>query len=241
MNKGEINTMKRKLTAAVLLAFAAVLASASAASAHVSVNPKTAENGSYTKLTFRVPNERPDAQTIKVEINIPTDKPIASVSVQPQPGWSYVTEKSAFTSPVSAHGTSITEGISKITWTTDANSALKAGEFAEFNISVGPLPADATSLIFRSLQTYSSGEVVRWIEVPADGSEAERPAPVLTLQKASATAAPLEARYEEEDDGPEALSIIAVAASVFAVALSMAALLTGRSRDFRRSNNSPTK
>jgi hypothetical protein len=50
-------------------------------------------------------------------------------------------------------------------------------------------------MIFKTLQTYSDGTVVRWIDEPAtDGTEPESPAPVLKLAAAGtgaeATAAP---------------------------------------------------
>ena len=43
-----------------------LLMAAAPASAHVTVNP-AAEPGSYAKLTFRVPNERPDSATVKLD------------------------------------------------------------------------------------------------------------------------------------------------------------------------------
>ena len=54
----------------------------------------------------------------------------------------------------------VTEAVSTITW---SGGELKPGEFTEFDISVGPLPDDADSLTFKALQTYSDGDVVRWI------------------------------------------------------------------------------
>ena len=44
-------------------------------------------------------------------------------------------------------------------------------------------------LVFKALQTYSDGSVVRWIELtPAGGPEPEHPAPVLTLTAAKSDA-----------------------------------------------------
>jgi hypothetical protein len=59
---------------------------------------------------------------------------------------------------------------------------IQPGEFDEFEVSVGPLPEDADQILFPSLQTYQSGEVVRWIDEPLEsGEEPEHPAPLLTL------------------------------------------------------------
>jgi uncharacterized protein len=57
-----------------------------AASAHVSVQPPEAEQGGFVKLTFRVPNELPDANTVGLRVRLPQDAPFTSVSVKPKAG-----------------------------------------------------------------------------------------------------------------------------------------------------------
>jgi uncharacterized protein YcnI len=172
-------------------ATAIVLAVAGPASAHVTVNPSTATQGGYTKVTFRVPDESDTASTTKLEVNLPTATPIASVSLKPLAGWTATTEKTKLATPiVDDDGGQITEAISKITWTADAASAIKPGYFQEFDVSLGPLPK-TDKVIFKALQTYSDGTVVRWIDEPStDGSEPEHPAPVLTLAAAGQTDVP---------------------------------------------------
>ena len=177
--------MKRTLLVA-LAAGAALVLPATSAFAHVTVNPREATQGGYAKLAFRVPNERDSASTTKLEINLPADHPFASVSVRPQSGWTYTVEKTKLATPIKSHDTEITEATSKITWT---GGEIKPSEFNEFEISVGPLPSDVDSLTFKALQTYSNGEVVRWIEeTTPGGADVERPAPVLKLTKAASTA-----------------------------------------------------
>src|SRR5688500_11159208 len=106
------------------------------ASAHVTVTPSTATQGGYTKLTFRVPNEKADASTTKVEVVMPTDAPTASVSVKPVAGWTIVTERAKLPAPVKdADGGEITEAVSKITWTASGDAAIKPGQFQEFDVS----------------------------------------------------------------------------------------------------------
>lgn len=178
--------MKRSLLVA-LAAGAALVLPATSAFAHVTVNPREATQGSYAKLAFRVPNERDNAGTTKLEINFPADHPFASVSVRPKAGWTYVLEEAQLATPIKAHDTEISKAASKITWT---GGTVKAGEFEEFEVSVGPLPDNVDALTFKALQTYSDGEVVRWIEEAAPGgAEVERPAPVLKLTKAAASTA----------------------------------------------------
>lgn len=158
-----------------------ILALAAPAAAHVTVNPSDATKGGYTKVAFRVPNETDKADTTKVEINLPADTPIASVSLKPLIGWTAVADKTKLATPIKSDDGEIAEAVTKITWTAAAGSAIKPGQFQEFEISLGPLP-NTDQVVFKALQTYSDGNIVRWIDEPTtDGTEAEHPAPVLKL------------------------------------------------------------
>lgn len=186
--------MKRSLmgrAGIVSAAAAAILFTlAGPASAHVTVNPNTAAPGAYTKVSFRVPTESDTLSTTKVEVNLPTETPIASVSLKPLPGWTAATVESKLATPIKSDDGEITEAVTKITWTADAASAIKPGQFQEFDVSLGPLPASG-QVVFKALQTYSDGSIVRWIDAPTtDGSEPEHPAPVLKLAAAAAGASP---------------------------------------------------
>ncbi|HEV7865035.1 MAG TPA: YcnI family protein [Acidimicrobiia bacterium] len=178
-----------------LVAGAALVMPTTSAFAHVTVNPREAVQGGYSKLSFRVPNERDGVSTTKLEVNFPSDQPFASVSVRPHAGWTYDVVKSKLAAPIKSDDGDISEGVTKITWT---GGAIKPGEFDEFEVSVGPLPDDVDALTFKALQTYSDGEIVRWIDVAAPGGAAvDHPAPVLKLTAAAAattaTTAPLQA------------------------------------------------
>ncbi|MCH5671055.1 DUF1775 domain-containing protein [Streptomyces gilvus] len=67
--------------------------------------------------------------------------------------------------------------------------ALKAGVDAEHSIKVRQLP-DAKEIAFKTVETYSDGEISRWIELPDGGPEPEQPAPVLKLTAAAPGAKP---------------------------------------------------
>jgi uncharacterized protein len=156
----------------------------------VTINPGSATAGGFATLGLQVPNERDDASTTKIEVQLPTDSPLASVSVEPHAGWSHKEDVTKLTTPVRTDDGEITDAVSRITWTADnPAAAIKPGEFAQFRISVGPLPDKAGTLAFKTLQTYSNGEVVRWIDVaPSGGPEPEHPAPTLSVLAASSTA-----------------------------------------------------
>lgn len=160
-----------------------VLAGAVPASAHVTANAQKAEQGGFTKVSFRVPNEEDKAITTKVEIDLPTDHPLASVSVRPTPGWTVAMVKSKLPKPVKTDDLTITEAVTKITW---SKGEIKPGEFQEFDVSMGPLPKDTDTLSFNAVQTYSGGPVVHWDQpTTPGGEEPEHPAPALHLTKPS--------------------------------------------------------
>lgn len=176
-----------RIAAAVAVAASAVLAVSAPAFAHVSVQPEgEAAKGGYAVVDFKVPNERDNASTNKVEVNFPTDHPLASVMPQPLDGWSVKVTKTKLAKPLTMHGEKISEAVSKVTWTA-TGKGIEPGFFQKFPLSVGALPEDTDELVFKAIQTYDNKEVVRWIEPQQEGQEEpENPAPVLTLSEASA-------------------------------------------------------
>ncbi|MEU4578881.1 YcnI family protein [Nonomuraea sp. ATR24] len=151
--------------------------------AHVTINPGTAEQGGFTKVAFRVPNERDDASTVKVEVSFPTDHPLAFVSVKPVPGWSVKVTEGKLPKPVTTEFGELTEAVTTVVW---SGGKIGKGEFQEFEVSMGRLPEGVGQIVFPTKQTYSGGEVVDWADAPAaDGSEPEHPAPVLKLTPAT--------------------------------------------------------
>ncbi|MFL6116075.1 MAG: YcnI family protein [Catenulispora sp.] len=174
---------------AILLSTAAVslVAAATVASAHVTVNPNTAQQGAYAKVSFRVPNEEKDQSTTALEVDLPTDHPIASVSVKPVPGWTATATTSRLATPIKTDDGDVTQAVTKIVWT---GGKIDPGQFQEFDVSLGPLPKDTDRLVFKALQMYSDGNIVRWIDVPqAGGAEPDHPAPILHLTAAGAAGA----------------------------------------------------
>jgi len=173
----------RKRCAVVGAAAAAlVVLAAGPAAAHVEVVPESAPKGGSAILSFSVPNERDDASTTQLQVQFPQDHPIPSVSVQTKPGWTIAVEKKQLSKPVQTEDGEVSEVVSTITW---SGGEIKPGEFDLFTISAGPLPTKGSHLEFKALQTYSDGQVVRWIEERQKGApEPEHPAPELELTKA---------------------------------------------------------
>ncbi|MFC3573411.1 YcnI family protein [Streptomyces yaanensis] len=175
-----------RVAAAGAAAASAVLVLSAPAFAHVSVQPEgEAAKGGYATVNFKVPNERDNASTTKLEVSFPAEHPLASVMPQLVDGWKTQVTKSKLAKPLTLHGEQIDEAVTKVTWTA-TGKGIEPGYFQKFPLSIGQLPEDADQLVFKALQTYSNKEVVRWIEAQKEGQEEpENPAPVLELTAAS--------------------------------------------------------
>lgn len=152
-----------KLAAAIAAAFLS-LALAAPAFAHVTVQPAEAPAGSFFRFVVRVPNERDNAATTKVEVRFP--EALTFVSFQDKEGWKRNVKMKELDQPTEVFGERITEAVDSVTW---SGGRIEPGEFEEFGFSAR-VPEREGTLEFPALQTYSSGEVVRWIG-PADSEE----------------------------------------------------------------------
>lgn len=158
---------------------AAALILVPAAGAHVTVNPSSVPADSFARFAVRVPNERGDASTTKLSVRLPDG--LAFVSFEPKPGWTRTVTMRKLAEPMTVEGEQVTEQVGTVTW---QGGKIGPGEFDEFGLSAR-VPAEAgTTLSFPAVQTYSNGDVVRWI-----GPEsADEPAPQVTLEAAEPTA-----------------------------------------------------
>lgn len=178
-----------RLTATATLTAGLLLGSISAAEAHVHVTTDNTAEGSYTQLIFRVPNESATAGTVKVTVQLPTDKPLLSVRTKPIPGWDATVQRGPLPRPVTIDGTPITEAPRTVTWTARPGTQVRPQQYEDFAISVGPLPAPGT-LLLPATQTYSDGKVVAWDQpTPASGAEPKNPAPSIEVTAATPSGA----------------------------------------------------
>ncbi|MFD6175908.1 MULTISPECIES: YcnI family copper-binding membrane protein [unclassified Isoptericola] len=176
----------RRLAGAAALAVPALLLGAGAASAHVTVTPDSAESGAYATLTFKVPNESPEASTTAVKVTLPSDTPFTSVSVEPVPGWSAKVTRAELPEPVDVQGTTLTEAPASVEWTADdPDAGIAPGEFLRFSVSAGAVPDGVDAITLPTTQTYSDGEVVEWDQEATGDAEPEHPAPVLQVVPAT--------------------------------------------------------
>jgi uncharacterized protein YcnI len=174
--------MKRRIAPLAAVVAGALIAPAAAA-AHVTVQPTSAPAGAETVLDLRVPNERDDAATVKVDVKLPPG--FVSAAWESAPGWSVRAVKQKLSKPIQTDDGPIDEQISEIVWTASSRkTGIQPGEFRDFPLSV-LIPGKAgQTLTFKALQTYSNGSVVRWIGAPGS----DEPAPQVKLTNANANA-----------------------------------------------------
>jgi periplasmic copper chaperone A len=227
--------MTRRI-APIAAALAAALIAPAVAAAHVTVQPASAPAGAETVLTVRVPNERDDASTVKVDVKLPPG--FVSAAWESTPGWTVRAVKQKLSKPIQTDDGPIDEQISEIVWTASSKkTGIQPGEFRDFPLSV-LIPGKAgQTLTFKALQTYSNGTVVRWIGAPG----ADEPAPQVKLTNASATtsgAGSANSRSQAQPSAPapaatadndsNGLSIVALVLGALGLLIGIAALVVAR-------------
>lgn len=166
--------MSKRLTAIVASAVCA-LGFAGIAQAHVTVHPNALPSGGYTVIDVRVPNERPTTTTTRVVVAFPAG--FYSVSFQAVPGWQAKIVYRKLAKPATFQGQAVKQEVGQLIFT----GKLPPHQFVEFPVSVAvPKLAAGTVLTFKALQTYSNGEIVRWIGPPS----ADTPAPQVVVTTA---------------------------------------------------------
>ncbi|OUM95466.1 MAG: hypothetical protein A9Z00_08575 [Thermobacillus sp. ZCTH02-B1] len=157
--------MKRIIAAAA--AFALFLTAAWPASAHVTISPQEAVQGSYMVFTVRVPSEKEGTETTAVRVVFPEGVSVSRF--EPKPGWTVAFERNA------------DQAITEVTWTAEPGHGLDVTEFTEFRMSGRVLPdvEPGTRLVWKAYQHYADGSVVEWIGAP--DTDSPTPAPVTVV------------------------------------------------------------
>lgn len=209
----------------ICLVLAAVVFPA-AAVAHVTLQPGEWEPGAFSRMVLRVPNERDDAETTTVTVQFPEN--VLTARFQAHPFCEREVKKVALDQPVEE----ITERIDTVTWTCDPPIA--SDGFEEFGLSF-QVPEDAQpgdELLFPAVQTYSSGEVVNWVDPDPEG---DSPAPRITVvaPEEEAEAAPAAETTTEEaaavpavssDDDDDSTATVAIILGIAGLAAGLIAL-----------------
>ncbi|MEV6367478.1 YcnI family protein [Micromonospora musae] len=187
---------RRAATTAALVTGAVLSWPTAAYAAEVTTTPSQARQGDAVRLEFVVPEERSGSPTRQVEIQLPTQTPIAEVYPMSVTGWAPRIQSRTLDEPVSGlHSAGVSTVTTSVTWIRVDGAA--SGP-ARLSLSMGPLPR-TDRLTFPVVQTYADGTVVRWT-----GQSGAHPAPRLTLLPATPEAAGGAAGHAGHGGGPGA-------------------------------------
>lgn len=154
------------------------LAAAGAAQAHVTVHPNALPSDGFTVIGINVPSEEPKAATVKVDVKFPNG--VYSASPAAIPGWKALVITKKLSKPVEVEpGESVSSRVDRIVF---SGGRIGPERFLSFPVSIKvPDAAPGSVLTFKAVQTYSNGNVVRWIGSPSS----EEPAPQVVIRPAS--------------------------------------------------------
>ncbi|HEY2205202.1 MAG TPA: YcnI family protein [Pseudonocardia sp.] len=170
---------------AVGAATALTLLTGGVAFAHVTAQSSNAVQGGDATVSFTVPDESEKAGTVKFQVTLPADHPMAEVFTSPAPGWTERITKARVNPPLTSDGETVDQVVRTVTWTAKPGTRIAPGNFGTFSLSMGPLPEGTDKLWLAASQSYDDGTTVNWDQRPAaDGTEPEHPAPLLRLAPA---------------------------------------------------------
>jgi uncharacterized protein YcnI len=167
----------KALKLAPLLSTAALIAPA-AAQAHISLHPNTIPAAAFATLDVRVPGEQAGAHVTKVDTLFPHG--FTSVNYENVPGWTARVIEAKLATPIVEAGETIDTEISQIVWTwSGPPGKVNDGQFINFPLGLAiPATAAGRALEFKTVQTYSNGQIVHWID---PSLTAEHPAPRINV------------------------------------------------------------
>lgn len=196
---------------------AAALVTAASAAAHVTVHPNRLPAGTFTTFVVRVPNERPNAATTKVDVQLPPG--FFFVSTAPVPGWTAKLVQRKLATPVKLGDDTADTEVGQVIW---SGGRIEPGQFLELPLSVAVPDQAGATLTFKAVQTYSNGEVVRWIGEP--GSDVPAPQVVLTAKTSPVVDVPAGAATDPGGSGGGGHTTLALVLGIAGLAAGLLAL-----------------
>jgi uncharacterized protein YcnI len=155
-----------------------MLVAPTSAQEHISIHPNTIPAGAFATLDVRVPGEQEGAYVKKVDTLFPQG--FTGVDYENVAGWSTKLIETKLATPIKEDGETIDTEVSQIVWTwIGPLGKVNNGQFIQFPLSLA-IPEDATgkALEFRTVQTYSDGQVIHWID---PSLSAEHPSPRINV------------------------------------------------------------
>ena len=135
-------------------------------------------------MDVRVPNERDNKGTIKVDVRLPDG--FYFLSYQKVPGWKARVFKEKLDTPVDLGGFQVDEQYTRVVWraqqAASATASPRASSRTSRSRSACRTARPGSQLVFRAFQTYQRGERVAWTGAP----DSETPGPACHASRARA-------------------------------------------------------
>lgn len=173
----------RKTIAAAMCGIASLAAFTGPAAAHITLATAEATVGSTFRAVLVVGHGCAGAATTAIRVQIPEG--FYNVKPMPKAGWQLETVTNAYATPFDNHGTTLTEGVTEISWSGGELPDAYFDEFVFRGTFGAALEADST-FYFPVLQICGDKEDA-WIDTSGN-PDAEMPAPSVTLTEPQASA-----------------------------------------------------
>lgn len=164
-------------------ALAIMVAGATTASSHVTLETQQAAVGSGYKAILKVPHGCGGSSTVSIRIRVADG--VVDVKPMPKAGWKLETKSAKYPKTFSLRNAKMSEGVTEIIW---SGGQLPDAHYDEF-VFIGAIADDlqaGSTIYFPVVQECEKG-VARWIEIPKAGAahdhagEGAQPAPGLRL------------------------------------------------------------
>ena len=169
-----------KLEARVVL-FAVLSVFSSLSAAHVVLEYQVANAGSYYKATFKVGHGCGTSAIKQIVVNIPAG--VQGAKPMPKAGWTLEIAREKLAQPITDHGRTVTEDVSRITWTAKTPADYLQNAWYDEFVLQARLPGKEGTIYWPVSQICEEGRV-DWTQTPKAGqklSDLKSPAPVLEL------------------------------------------------------------
>jgi uncharacterized protein YcnI len=168
---------------------ASAIAICGVASAHTVLEYPVASAGQSYKATLKVGHGCGASPTRQIVVDIPPG--VQGAKPMPKAGWRLEVTREKLAQPYTSHGRTITEDVTRITWTAKtAEDMLPNGHYDEF-VLVGTLPHKAGMMYWPVQQQCEQGRN-DWTETPKPGqklSDLKSPAAQLEIMPKAGAAA----------------------------------------------------
>lgn len=145
----------------------------------MSLEQDTATPGTFTSLSFRVPNETANGtSTNKLTLTLPGGASLLqSISYIPVPGWTTELVSAKLATPIKNGDSTIAEAVTQVIWSAKPGSEYGLDSEGIFSLFIGAIPA-VGRITLPVDQGYTDGSIVSW-----NGSvTSDHPAPVLYIE-----------------------------------------------------------